>query len=68
MKKVIQGFPVRDDVTRVTYHRQPTAGEIRFGEGAIHYADFDVEECCHKGTRVLKKWFVSKVDGLRYYR
>lgn len=61
-------LPVRDDVTEVTYHRPPTSGEIKFGEGATHYRDFSVEECCHPGTRVPKKWLVAKDDGLRYFR
>lgn len=61
-------LPVRDDVSAVTYHREPTKTEIRFGHGAIHYRDFTVEECTHPGTRVLKHWFKSPDDGLRYYR
>lgn len=61
-------LPVRDDVEQVTYHRPPTRGELSFGEGATHYATFTVEEACHAGTRVLKRWFVSPYDGLRYYR
>lgn len=60
-------LPVRDDVEKCTYHRPPTKGEISFGEGATHYRDFDVEECCHPNTRFLKNWFVAD-DGLRYYR
>lgn len=61
-------LPVRDDVETVTYWRNPTKAEIKFGHGAIHYADFSVEDCCHEGTRVPKEWFVSPYDGLRYYR
>lgn len=61
-------LPIRDDVQAVTYHRQPTKGEIAFGYGAIHYRDFPVAQCCKRGTRVLKQWFVAKDDGLRYYR
>lgn len=61
-------LPVRDDVTECTYHRNPTPSEIKFGNGAIHYRTFPVEECCFEGTRVLKKWFVAEDDGLRYYR
>lgn len=61
-------LPVRPDVKEVTYHREPTAAEVKFGHGATHYRDFPVEECCHKGTRFLKKWFVARDDGLRYYR
>jgi len=65
-KTLKERLPVRDDVEQVTYHRPPTKGEIAFGEGATHYLDIAIEECCHKGTRVLKKWLVK--DGLRYYR
>lgn len=58
---------VRDDVESITYHRPPTTGELRFGEGATHYRDFDIEDCCYKGTRIAKRWLVAS-DGLRYYR
>lgn len=68
MRKIENRLPVRDDVTEITYHRKPTQSEIRFGHGATHYATFTIEECSHKGTRILKKWFVSQYDGLRYYR
>lgn len=61
-------LPVRDDVEILNYHRPPTRSEINFGHGATHYREFTIEECCHKGTRFLKKWFVAKDDGLRYYR
>lgn len=60
-------LPVRPEVETVTYHREPTRSEVRFGHGARHYRDFTIEECCHRGTRVLKSWFVAD-DGLRYYR
>ena len=63
-----EGLPVRDDVQTVTYRRNPTQSEIRFGHGATHYRDFPVAECCHEGTRTPKKWFVASDDGLRYYR
>ena len=59
---------VRKDVISVTYHRPPTKPEIRFGHGATHYRDFYLEDCTRKGTRILKKWFKAKDDGLRYYR
>ena len=61
-------LPVRDDVETITYHRGPTAYELRFGEGATHYAEFSIEDCCFAGTRIAKRWFVSPWDGLRYYR
>lgn len=62
------GLPVRDDVTEAKYHRPPTKGEIRFGHAVTHYRTFPAAECCHPGTRVLKKWFFAKDEGLRYYR
>ena len=68
MKNLINRLPVREGVEIITYHRPPTEGEVKFGYGATHYADFTLEECCHEGTRIPKKWFVSKYDGLRYYR
>lgn len=60
-------IPVRDDVMEVTYHRNPTAAEIRFGHGAIHYRTFPTAECTWP-DRTLKSWFTSQDDGLRYYR
>jgi hypothetical protein len=69
MKKNLRGrLPVRDDVSKVDYHRPPTKGDIKFGNGATHYRTFAVEECCHPGTRILKRWFVAQDDGLKYYR
>jgi hypothetical protein len=62
------GLLVRDGVETIQYHRPPTASEIRFGEGAVHYAPFNVEDCCWEGTRIAKQWFVSPYDGLKYYR
>jgi hypothetical protein len=59
---------IRDDVTVLTYHRPPTASEIRFGHGATHYRDFSPDECCHHGTRIAKRWLIARDDGLRYYR
>lgn len=44
-------LPVRPDVTTLTYHRNPTDYEIRFGYGATHWRDFPVESYCHPGTR-----------------
>ena len=58
----------RDDVETVTYHRSPTQAEICSGYGAVHYADFTIDECCFENTRIPKKWFISSYDGLRYYR
>lgn len=54
----------------VEYHRQPTKGEIKFGEGAIHYRDFPIERILKTdsfGLKRFKQWFVSPDDKLRYY-
>ena len=51
---------------QITYHRPPTKGEIKFGEGATHYKDFDLDFIMKKdGT--CKEWIKCPVDGLRYY-
>lgn len=67
MAKKINGLPVRPEVKEVEYNRPPTKGEIKFGYGATHYRTFPIEDCCHPGTRILKKWFKAD-DGKRYYR
>lgn len=51
----------------VEYHRNPTNSEIKFGEGAMHYKDFDIAFCLN-GDGNLKKWLVCPIDKLRYYR
>lgn len=51
---------------KITYHREPTKSEIRFGEGAIHYKDFD-KSIVTKPNGEYKKWIKCPVDGLRYY-
>lgn len=48
--------------------RKPTAYEIKFGEGAIHYRTFTLFEIGYNKKGELKKWFISKDDGLRYNR
>lgn len=55
------------DVKTITAHRQPTAYEIKFGYGAVHYADFDIEYWL-KPDGSLKKWIKDHFTGLRFYR
>lgn len=50
-----------------TYHREPTAGEIKFGEGATHYKDFSIDMCTDDNFEP-KKWIKCPIDRLRYYR
>jgi hypothetical protein len=50
----------------ITYFRKPTAWEIKFGEGATHYKDFDRSQCT-KANGGRKKWLICPIDGLRYY-
>jgi hypothetical protein len=49
----------------ITCWRNPTKGEIKFGEGAIHYRDFTTEEIGRNKQGKLKSWFKAD-DGLRY--
>lgn len=66
--KTHDGLPCRPEVTEAEYHRLPTKSEVTFGHDVIHYRTFPLEECCHPGTRILKRWFKAEDDGLRYYR
>lgn len=50
-----------------TYHRPPTAWEIKWGCGATHYLDIPASVCLKKNGKP-KKWLVNPTDGLRYYR
>ena len=51
----------------ITYHRKPTEYEIKFGEGATHYKDFETCFCWNDKTDMPKRWLVCPIDGLRYY-
>jgi hypothetical protein len=51
---------------QITAHREPTKGEIKFGEGATHYRDFTMAEIGITKTGDIKQWFKAD-DGLRYY-
>jgi hypothetical protein len=63
----IGDLPIRKGVKEITYWRNPTEYEIQFGNGANHYRDFEIEECITSNGEV-KKWFIARHDGLRYYR
>lgn len=60
-------YPRLQPSDKLTYHRKPTKGEVKFGEGATHYKDFTVSDCMTKLNR-LKQWLVCPIDDLRYYR
>jgi len=51
----------------ITYHRKPTKGEIKFGEGATHYKDFETCFCWNDLKDCPKRWLICPIDGLRYY-
>ena len=51
----------------IIYHRKPTQGEIKFGEGATHYKDFETCFCWNDKTDMPKRWLICPIDGLRYY-
>jgi hypothetical protein len=51
----------------ITYHRKPTASEIKFGYGAIHYREF-LPCACRKPDGSYKKRIKAKDDGLIYTR
>ena len=51
----------------ITYHRNPTEGEIKFGHGATHYKEFALNECWNEFKDDFKTWLVCPIDNLRYY-
>jgi hypothetical protein len=59
-------FPPMRGITTLTFHRNPTASELKFGYGATHYRAFLIDECI-KPNGDIKKWLKGP-DGLRYYR
>ena len=50
----------------VTYSRKPTQGEINFGHGATHYAEFNAYECLKPDGSYKKR--IKGADGLIYTR
>lgn len=63
---IFHRFGISEDLN-IEYHRPPTPYEIKFGEGATHYLEFDIEFCM-KPDGTLKRWVICPVTGLRYYR
>ena len=57
------------NLKKVDYHRQPTAAEIKFGEGATHYLTV-FERDARKSNGDLKKLLLNpydQTDNCRYY-
>jgi len=52
---------------KLEYSRKPTQSEIKFGEGATHYKDFEATDYLKKDGSI-KKRLKCKFDGLIYTR
>lgn len=53
--KTITNLPIH---RVITYHRNPTQWELKFGEGALHYKDFmEVDVWNHKKDKP-KAWVI----------
>ena len=69
-REILQNIKITiDDLLEkpITYRRNPTPSEIKFGYGATHYKDFILGDVIkHNGS--AKKWIVCPHDGLRYYK
>jgi hypothetical protein len=50
----------------ITYHRKPTASEIKFGHGATHYRDFTAKDVTKTDGNLKKR--LKADDGLIYTR
>ncbi|OFX21041.1 MAG: hypothetical protein A2033_10460 [Bacteroidetes bacterium GWA2_31_9] len=66
MKTTLEIFQSFKKAKTLTYWRNPTKEEIKFGYGAIHYRDFETEECFNE-DKTLKLALIAKDDGLKYY-
>lgn len=60
-------FNLKNATDVIVCWRKPTAYEIKFGEGAIHYRDFTMSEIGRNSKGELKQWFIAD-DKLRYNR
>lgn len=54
------------EVKEITYWRNPTKEEIKFGHGATHYRDFDIKICFDE-EGFLKLKVKASDDKLIYY-
>jgi|JI10StandDraft_1071094.scaffolds.fasta_scaffold145937_7 hypothetical protein len=52
----------------VTFYRNPTEYEIKFGEGAIHFKEFKVGNLKLRKDGLLPTRLKDKTDGLIYTR
>jgi hypothetical protein len=57
-----------DNFTGVTFYRNPTEYEIKFGEGAIHYKTYLVRDLRLRKDGLLQVRLKDKIDGLIYTR
>jgi hypothetical protein len=55
------------EIKEITYKRNPTKEEIKFGHGAIHYRDFEIENCINE-KGYLKETLRANDDKLNYKR
>ena len=58
------------DKGEIVYRRNPTAAEIRFGNGATHYRTFEIAETpeLFRADGTMKSRFKASDDGLYYTR
>ena len=66
-KETVTKSMINHNRNTITYHRNPTDNEIKFGQGATHYKEFTLNECWNELKDDFKKWFVCPIDKLTYY-
>jgi hypothetical protein len=70
---VFQSYNIIDEIESILEltgeaircHREPTKGELKFGNGATHYRTFMREDITNRKGE-LKKWFKADDDKLNY--
>lgn len=50
----------------ISYWRDPISIEIKWGWGALHYREFQLELCLDENGKPMLS-IISDLDGLRYY-
>jgi hypothetical protein len=66
MQFIAKEFYLNKGIKTFEYCRNPTKEDIKIGHGAIHFWDFDIDDC-YTNEGILQLKFKAKDDGLLYF-
>lgn len=58
---------INPEIKEITYWRKPTKEEIKFGHGAIHFRDFEIQNCINE-EGYIRETLKANDDKLIYKR